>query len=99
MDPPKSGAFVCTSVETQVQIYCSVMCTPSSEFSSYPSNPYTCGVSTEFLWVNFFNESFNQLPQCNGKFSLLLLTAFNGLNSSYISHQGLKKYLEWMTSI
>ncbi len=71
MTPPKDGAFVCTFVEAE--IYCSVMCSPTSEFTSFPDNPYRCGSSTKFHWENFFGECINQLPQCHGKFMLLML--------------------------
>lgn len=65
-NPPEGGAFVCITVENGAQIYCSVVCDSMSEFSSFPLNPYACGVFTKFKWIDFFNMTYSQLPQCDG---------------------------------
>lgn len=64
-DPPERGAFVCLLIE-DVQIYCSVMCTDESEFSTFPLNPYTCGALSNFKWIDSLNRTLSFLPNCSG---------------------------------
>lgn len=64
--PHEAGALACITVADGAQIYCSALCDSTSEFSSFPLNPYTCGIFTGYQWVDFFNMTHNQLPQCNG---------------------------------
>ena len=66
LEPHEAGALICTTVPDEGQIYCSVLCNTTSEFSSFPLNPYVCGVFTAFKWIDFFNTTHSQLPQCNG---------------------------------
>ncbi|CAI8034077.1 hypothetical protein GBAR_LOCUS19222 [Geodia barretti] len=44
--PPPRGGFLC--LRTEATIYCSVQCDNTSEFSSFPFNPYRCGPETIF---------------------------------------------------
>lgn len=64
--PPDGGGFVCLNSEDTV--YCSVQCDNTSEFSGSPFNPYRCGPATKFLWKDFTEEIYKQLPQCDGKY-------------------------------
>lgn len=63
--PPDGGGFVCLNSEDT--IYCSVQCDNTTEFSATPINPYRCGPATRFLWMDFTEEIYKELPQCDGK--------------------------------
>lgn len=63
--PPPGGGFVC--LRTEATIYCSVQCDNTSEFSSFPFNPYRCGPETDFLWTDPAAASYKELPQCDSK--------------------------------
>lgn len=65
-DPPAGGAFVCVLTEEGLQIYCSVLCDDQSEFTTFPLNPYSCGIFTSFKWKDFSNRTLSELPQCSG---------------------------------
>ncbi len=65
-DPPQGGAFVCLLLEEPMQVYCSVVCDERLEFSTFPFNPYTCGVLTKFLWLDVFSRTQDRLPDCTG---------------------------------
>lgn len=63
-EPPTRGAFVCLRIADI--IYCSVLCDHRFEFSSNPINPYSCGESTGFEWLDAVGNPRNQLPDCTG---------------------------------
>lgn len=63
--PPVRGGFVC--LNTEETIYCSVQCDNTGEFNTFPRNPYQCGPETNFLWVDYVEDTYKELPQCNCK--------------------------------
>ena len=63
--PPQRGAFACISMG-QLVIFCSVLCDDTSEFNTAPFNPFSCGVTTEFEWVDSTNFTYTRLPMCSG---------------------------------
>lgn len=64
--PPEGGAFVCLRMADFV-IYCSVLCDINREFSTFPVNPYLCGVPSDFKWSDFTNVTHYELPKCTGQ--------------------------------
>ena len=70
-EPPTRGGFVC--IRNPDIIYCSVYCDHRFEFNFSPRNPYFCGNSSEYQWMDFSGETHTQLPRCTGKVSALSL--------------------------
>ena len=64
-DPPLRGATTCYLNSTINLMFCSVYCDHNFEFLSTPHNPYFCGPSTNFQWVDA-TDRLNVFPECTG---------------------------------
>ena len=65
-NPPLRGATTCYLNSTVNLMFCSVYCDHNFEFLATPHNPYFCGPTTEFQWIDATQRP-NVFPECTGK--------------------------------
>lgn len=62
-EPPLRGATACYLNSSVTLMYCHVYCDHNFEFLSTPTNPYSCGPSTNFNWLDVTGK-LGTFPEC-----------------------------------